>query len=322
MTDSAGHSGVSRPSTRPLSERVDWNLLRTFQVIAQELSISRAAARLHLSQPAVSQALKRLEDQLGVPLIERHGPRFVLTRAGIETLRIAGDVQGQFGQLDAAIEQSRGQVVGQIRLLSVSGIQYAPYDQFLADLHRDYPGIGLEIVVQSSDEILSALAQKTAAFGLAVNRRSDPGLQQQCLYNERYQFYCSDQHPLFGRLDLTVEDLRAEPLIVFTGDTLGGTLSPLAEFRDRERLSGRIVASSANTQEVLRLVLAGFGIGCLPVQLCQSDLDAGRLWRLPPEGGVCSLGVNILWNAEQRLSQAEAVFLQRLRDVASLNCLL
>ncbi|MBK5005252.1 LysR family transcriptional regulator [Pseudomonas sp. S32] len=52
-------------SERLLNDRLDWNLLRTFRVIGQELSISRAAARLHLTQPAVSQALKRLEQQLG-----------------------------------------------------------------------------------------------------------------------------------------------------------------------------------------------------------------------------------------------------------------
>jgi len=54
-----------------LNDRLDWNLLRTFRVIGQELSISRAAARLHLTQPAISQALKRLEEQLDCQLIAR-----------------------------------------------------------------------------------------------------------------------------------------------------------------------------------------------------------------------------------------------------------
>ena len=90
MTASNHPCGVTPAGRRPLSDRVDWNLLRTFQMIAQEMSISRAAVRLHLSQPAVTQALKRLEEQIGVALIERNGPRFQLTRAGVETLKIAG----------------------------------------------------------------------------------------------------------------------------------------------------------------------------------------------------------------------------------------
>ncbi|TDV59712.1 LysR family transcriptional regulator [Pseudomonas sp. LP_7_YM] len=294
---------------------MDWNLLRTFQVVAQELSISRAAVRLHLSQPAVSQALKRLEEQIGTALIERHGPRFMLTPSGIETLRVATEVYGQFAQLDAALEQSSDQVVGKIRLLTVSGIQCTAYDHFLATLHRDYPGITLEIEVHSSDAIISALSQKTATFGLAVNRTAYAWLGQQCLTRERYGFYCSDLHPLFGRPGLSLNDLRAENLISFTGDLLGGTLSALAEFRDRHNLNGHIVASSANTQEVLRLVLAGFGIGCLPEHVCKDAISAGRLWRLPPDDAVCEVDINLLWHLDQRLTMAETAFLQRLRSV-------
>lgn len=317
MTQSTSPVAIPRPSSRPLGERLDWNLLRTFQVVAQELSISRAAARLHLSQPAVSQAIKRLEEQLGAALIERRGPRFLLTQSGIETLRVAAEVQSHFTQLDAALERSSDQVVGKVRMLTVSGIRCPAYDKFLSQLHRDYPGITLEIDVQSSDAILSSLSQKTASFGLAVNRTAPAWLGQQCLTQEHYAFFCSDEHPLYGRDDLTLADLRNEQLIIFTGDLLGGTLSSLAEFRDLHKLTGQIVASSANTQEVLRLVLAGFGIACLPQHICQNELASGRLWRLPPEGGVGSVDINLLWNLEQRLTKAESVFLQRLRETAT-----
>jgi DNA-binding transcriptional LysR family regulator len=317
VTQSTTPVAVARPHSRPLGERLDWNLLRTFQVVAQELSISRAAARLHLSQPAVSQAIKRLEEQLGAALIERRGPRFLLTQSGLETLRVAAEVQGHFTQLDAALERTSDQVVGKVRMLTVSGIRCPAYDRFLSALHRDYPGITLEIDVQSSDAILSALAQKTASFGLAVNRSAPVWLGQQCLTREHYAFYCSHLHPLYGREDLSLEDLRNEQLIIFTGDLLGGTLSSLAEFRDLHKLTGQIVASSANTQEVLRLVLAGFGIACLPQHICQSELSAGHLWRLPPQEGVGSVDISVLWNLEQRLTKAESVFLQRLREASS-----
>jgi DNA-binding transcriptional LysR family regulator len=319
VTQPTTQAAIPRPSSRSLGERLDWNLLRTFQVVAQELSISRAAARLHLSQPAVSQAIKRLEEQLGATLIERRGPRFLLTQSGVETLRVAAEVQGHFTQLDAALERSSDQVVGKVRMLTVSGIHCPVYDKFLTELHRDYPGITLEIDVQSSDAILSSLAQKTASFGLAVNRSTPAWLGQQCLTQEQYAFYCSNVHPLYGREDLSLTDLCNEQLIIFTGDLLGGTLSSLAEFRELHKLTGQIVASSANTQEVLRLVLAGFGIACLPQHICQGELSAGHLWRLPPEEGVGSVDINLLWNLEQRLTNAESVFLQRLREASSIE---
>lgn len=72
----------NRLPDRLLNDRLDWNLLRTYLVIGQEGSMSRAAARLHITQSAVSQALKRLEEQLDCVLIARSGRRFELTETG------------------------------------------------------------------------------------------------------------------------------------------------------------------------------------------------------------------------------------------------
>ena len=120
---------------RFLNDRLDWNLLRTYLVIMQERSVSRAAARLHLTQPAVSQALKRLEDTLGRRLIERRGPHFEPTRAGEEVYRIASDIYGHMSRLETELDDRTDDITGSIRLLSVSRIDSAVYDEFLAEFH-------------------------------------------------------------------------------------------------------------------------------------------------------------------------------------------
>jgi DNA-binding transcriptional LysR family regulator len=161
---------------RFLNDRLDWNLLRTWLVIGQERSISRAAARLHLTQPAVSQALRRLEEQLGAALVQRRGPRFEITALGEEILRIAGDINGNVSRLAAALEQPADQVVGKVRLLSISRIQSGFYDDVLADFHRAHPGVELDIEVMRSADVLSSLQQKTATLGLALCRQPSPRL--------------------------------------------------------------------------------------------------------------------------------------------------
>src|SRR6266702_2260805 len=117
-----------------LNDRLDWNLLRTFLAIAQERSVSRAATRLHLTQPAVSQALRRLEDQLGMRLVDRHGPRIEVTQAGIEVQQIAEDVYGTISRLSLAKVDGDHDISGVVRLNTVSGIDFPAYDSFLADL--------------------------------------------------------------------------------------------------------------------------------------------------------------------------------------------
>jgi DNA-binding transcriptional LysR family regulator len=293
-----------------LNDRLDWNLLRTFRVIGQELSISRAAARLHLTQPAVSQALKRLEEQLGYQLIARRGPRFDLTEAGHKIFAMAGEMYGQVSQMSHTLEQPGDDVVGKVRILMVSRIVNARFDSFLASFHRQHPRVDFEIDVMRSSDIVSALLEKTASLGISLNRRPQPRLEQELFQRQRYSFYCGQHHRLFGQGGLTLEQLQAENFVSFTSDQIGGMLSPLTIFRDQQGFSGRIVASSPSLEEIRRLVIAGMGLGCLPEHVVEEDLQNGLLWQVPPYEGVADVDIHLLWNRDQRRTRAETVFIE------------
>ena len=99
--------GIDLFNLDPTVWQLDWNLLRTFIVIVQERSITRAANRLLLSQPAVSAALKRLEDRLGAQLIERGGSNFRVTEAGRVLFRQCLELYGEVAQLPAMIAAVR-----------------------------------------------------------------------------------------------------------------------------------------------------------------------------------------------------------------------
>ncbi|OLF53068.1 LysR family transcriptional regulator [Pseudomonas chlororaphis] len=303
----------NRLPDRLLNDRLDWNLLRTFRVIGQELSISRAAARLHLTQPAVSQALKRLEEQLGRQLIARRGPRFALTETGEQIFHLAGEIYGQMSQVGGMLEQPADEVIGKVRLLMISRIFSERFDDFLADFHRQHPRVDLEIEVLRSSDIVSALQEKTATLGLSLNRRSQPRLEQRLFLRQRYAFFCGKHHALFGQQKVAEGDLQRENFVSFTSDQIGGMLSPLTIFRDQQGFSGRIVASSPSLEEVRRLVIAGYGIGCLPEHVVAADVEAGLLWRLPPDAGIADVDIHLLWNREQRMSRAETIFIDTLQ---------
>ncbi|MCU1752888.1 LysR family transcriptional regulator [Pseudomonas sp. 6D_7.1_Bac1] len=310
-------SALSHASRRFLNDRLDWNLLRTYLVIGQEGSMSRAAARLHITQSAVSQALKRLEEQLDCVLIARSGRRFDLTESGEEVLRIAADIYGDISRLGTVLESRHDDMVGKVRILTISGIQSAHYDEFLADFHESHPNVELEVEVMGSSDIISSLLQKTATAGVGLCRLRQPRLEQRVLFRERYGYFCGPRHRLFGQENLTLEQLATEHFVSFTSDQLGGNLSPLTLFRDQQGFTGKIVASSTSFQEIHRLICAGFGIGCLPVHLVRRDVEQGLLWRLPPEEGVADLDIRLLWNREQKMTQAETVFLESIQHLLS-----
>ncbi|MFX1762655.1 LysR family transcriptional regulator [Paraburkholderia sp. A1RI-2L] len=295
-------------TARFLNDRLDWNLLRTYLAIMQERSLSRAAARLYVTQPAVSQALKRLEDTLGRKLIERRGTHFVPTQAGEEVYRIASDIYGTMSQLETGLDARTADITGSIRLLTVSRIESRVYDEFLAELHSAYPRVDLQIEVMRSSDIISSLLQKTATAGLSLCRTPVEKLEMRCFLRQRYAMFCGRHHRLFGLSQLTMEDLLAENFVSFTSDQIGDSLSPLTVFRDQRGFTGRIVASSPSLDEVRRLIFAGYGIGCLPEHIVKDDLARQRLWRLPPEEGLVDVDIHLLWHRDRKQNAAEKAF--------------
>ena len=295
-----------------LNDRLDWNLLRTFLVIMRERSLSRAAARLHVTQPAVSQALRRLEETLDRKLIERRGPYFAPTQAGEEVYRIASDIYGNISRLETELDDRTEDINGSIRLLTISRIESPVYDEFLADFHRAYPRIDLQIEVMRSSDIISSLLQKTATAGLGLCRTPNEKLEMRCFLRQRYAIFCGRHHRLFGKSTLTMDDLLAENFVSFTSDQIGDSLSPLTVFRDQKGFTGRIVASSPSLDEVRRLIFAGYGIGCLPEHIVRDDIAQQRLWRLPPEEGLVDVDVHLLWLRERKMNAADHAFIDSM----------
>lgn len=292
-----------------LNDRLNWNLLRTFLAIAKEQSVSRAAERLHISQPAVSQALRRLEQQLGLQLVTRRGPHIALTQAGAEVMCIAEEVYATVSRLSAAEQDQNEDVSGVVRVRMVSGVDYPAYDTFLAQLHQRYKGIELDCQVMRSAEVVNSLQQKTATLGLTPKRSLPKKIDSRIFLSQRYALFCGRHHPLFGRTDLKISDFSTEGIVTFSGDKVGDHMSALTFFRDEHGLTGRIIGTSSNVWEVKRLIIAGLGIGFLPEHAMQIELMDGRLQRLPPQEGVADIDIYLLWASDQKRSLAETVFL-------------
>lgn len=297
-----------------LNDRLDWNLLRTFLVIAEEHSVSRAAERLHLTQPAISQSLRRLEESLGQRLIERRGPRFEITKAGEEVKRIAEEIYGNISRLSTELGGLGNDISGSVRLLTVSGVYLDAYDDFLAEFHRANPRIDLQVEVMRSADIISTLLQKTATAGLSLSRVPVKKLERRLFMRQRYAIFCGRHHRLFRQENLATEDLLEENFVSFTGEQIGDNMSPLTIFRDEKGFKGRVVASSASVHEIRRLIYSGFGIGCLPEHIGMQDVVQQRLRHLPPEEGVANVDLYLLWSRERKFTLAESTFLDRLND--------
>lgn len=290
----------------------DWNLLHTFAVIVEEGSITRAANRLLLRQPTVSNALKRLEEQLGKQLIERGPARFEVTEYGAVLYREAQEICGAIGRLSQLMTEGEEELTGHLRIHLASHVVFPPFDEVLADFHQRHPKVTIDIDVATSSLVTQAVLSKEASFGICLVGQQHPRLDYRLLFREHFGFFCGPRHRLFGRKGVRLSDLRGETFVSFNTDRLTDALRPIAVLRARQQLHGRIIGTSSNLEEVRRMIMAGLGIGPLPIHAVERDVRAQLLWQLPPYTSPPAIDIFLVTNPRTNLGRAERAFIDAL----------
>jgi len=303
----------SRPAERLVRE-LDWNLLRTFVVLAESRSVTEAGQKLRLAQPSVSTALKRLETQIGRKLIDRSPGRFRLTRSGELLYREAIDIQGSIFRLSTLMRDVTDEVQGHVKLAMASHVVCPLFDEALAHFHATHPKATLSVDVDTSREAIASVTARSASLAICLVKERNPKLEYRRLYREFFGLFCGPHHPLFGQKDLTRTELAGQASVSFETDRLHDVLRPVTLMRAEADLGDRIVGTSSHLEEVRRMIIAGLGIGPLPVHVAQRDVDAGLLWQLPPYDKMPEIDVHVVWNPRARLNRAEEAMLGELLE--------
>ena len=293
---------------------LDWNLLRTFVVIVEEGSITRAAARLLRGQPAISLALQRLEDEIGTRLIERGRGLFELTAAGRALYRECDDIYAGVARLPDLTTLAQSEISGQVTIVLASHVITPLLDDLLSRTYRAHPRISYRIRTTTSANVANQVHEKIGSFGICLVNRRHRDLDYHHLYREFFGFFCGPSHPLFGRSDLDIDALKGLDAVSFETDDLNDALRPVALLRQQNDLDQRIVGMSSHLEEVRRMIQCGIGIGALPIHVVERDVRDGLLWRLPPYESPPAVDIFLVTNPRKRLNRAEALLIESLKS--------
>jgi len=292
---------------------LDWNLLRTFVVIAQEGSITAAANRLFLSQPTISLALQRLEAQLGSRLIDRGHGDFRLTAVGRELYRECVDIYGSISRLNNVASSALHEINGNITISLASHVVTPLLDITLSQFHDKHPNVTYKIKAETSADVVHNLSDKTASLGICLVSKRLPQLEYEIMYREFFGFFCGPPHPLFGKENLQVKDLRGQAAVSFVTDDIADALRPVALLRRQYEMGQRIVGLSPNLEELRRMILCGLGVGPLPIHVAERDVQDGLLWRLPPFKKPPAIDIYLVTNPRKLHNRAETRFIAALK---------
>ena len=246
-------------------------LLSQFIAVAEELHFGRAAARLHMAQPPLSQAIKNLEEIVGVQLLARSKHSVALTPAGKAFLDDARELltQGQRA-IDTARRASEG-LTGRITIGFMGSVSYELLPRILRDFRTQFPAIHVDLREQTSIEQIESLHASKIDLGIVrvpLNNAAD--LNIRTIEVERFIAVLPRDHLLAASRTLRLEELADAPFLIFPADKSPSLHAKFLMACDEAGFSPRIAHEAWQMASMVSLVAAGLGVALLPAQVRNS----------------------------------------------------
>jgi DNA-binding transcriptional LysR family regulator len=279
--------------------------LRIFEAVARHSSVSRAAAELHLTQPAVSMQIKQLEEQIGLPLIDQIGKRLFLTEAGHELRGHAQGIAAKMVDLNAAMDQLRSLERGILRLAVVSTVNYF-LPPLIAAFSEKHPGVRISLTVENREAVLSAVADNRTDLAITGQPPSGVDLVAERFMDNPLVVIAAPSHKLANENDVTGAQLGEEILVV--REPGSGTRAAMERYFSELGVEYRPGCEFSTNEAIKQAVQAGLGLGIVPAQTIELELETRRLVVLPALGFPIIRHWYVVHRTDKRLSSAAQEF--------------
>jgi DNA-binding transcriptional LysR family regulator len=241
--------------------------LRYFVTLAEELHFGRAAERLHIAQPPLSQQIRQLETELGFQLFYRTKRTVKLTEAGEGFLK---DVQQVLRQLEQAVQAGRQASRGEVGQLVVGFVSSAAYNilpTILRTFRTAVPTVSLELHELTSDQQLAWLQAGRLDVGFLRPPIEDPRFCLEVILQEPLVIALPDTHPLSHTSAISLNLIASEPFILFPRPLAPGLYDQIISLCQQAGFSPHVVQEAIQMQTIVSLVAAELGVAIVPASL-------------------------------------------------------
>jgi DNA-binding transcriptional LysR family regulator len=292
---------------------MELNQLETFLAVAEEHSFSRAAVRLHRTQPAISQVIRKLEASVGETLFDRAARDGSLTAAGV-LLR-------DYALRLLALRREAASALGELKSLERGRLQLAANEytciyllQAIDRFRREFPGISIAVHRMLASHIPEELNLRTFEMGMLSFRPDPAHFRSIAVYADTLAFVVSPNHPLAGARRVTISQLGEETFIAHN------VASPLRrkviEAFQRHRTPLNMGIELPTIEAIKRFVAMGNGVALIPHLTVAQELKSGDLVRIPVEDLEARRILRLVHRRQAMLSYAARAFLRTIKTLA------
>ncbi len=290
---------------------MDLGQLETFLVVAREKSFSRAAERLFRTQPAVSLALKRLEEELGETLLDRTTKGGTLTDAGATLLPLAQRMLDLRKQIIDTFGSLKGLQQGRLNIGANESVSEFLLPGVLLAYQQAHPAIRIQAYRQSSERIPAEVLERKLDVGFVSYDPMHPELQSEVILRDHMVLVVPAGHKLARRREVSLEALGRETFVAHNAIT--PTRNAIIDLFARQGIPLRITMELGSLATIQEFVALGAGLAILPKMTVLESIRQGRLVEVPVRELQVEKLIRIVTRREEALSHAARAFLQLIR---------
>jgi LysR family transcriptional regulator, low CO2-responsive transcriptional regulator len=280
--------------------------LQILEAIARHSSFTRAAEELELTQPTVSQQIKRLTQIIGLPLFEQLGKQIYLTAAGKEVLAASATISEKFAELEIAIDELKGLKQGRINLVASTTAKYF-VPRLLGTFRRKHPAIELALQITNQEGVLARLAKNQDDLYFTGRPPSDLDIELRPILENPLVVVAPSNHPLAGKTNIALKELTKEPFIFREAGS--GTRSVVEHFFAENRVAVDVVIALSSNEAIKQAIAGGLGISVLSQHSLDLETQNGLLTILNVEGFPIQRHWYVIYPSGKQLSVAAQTFL-------------
>jgi len=281
--------------------------LKVFYEVAQAKSFSAAAARLSLTQPAVTWQVRSLEDSYDLQFLDRIGKKVLLTEEGKVLFDYADRILNLTRQAEDALTDLKGLSQGNLRIASTFtfGDFYLP--PLLEVFHRKYPKITVQVSTGNSSQIIENTLLHKNDLAIAAFDPRDEKLAVREITTDLLVAVVSPDHPLAKKKSISLKDLNGQLLILREKGSSPRKI--IDEILARERIAPQIIMESASTSAIKKMVESGIGMAILSQQVVKKELQAKSLKKIPFGDAEIVYRFYLIYHKDKYLSRALRAFI-------------
>ncbi|MEJ7932319.1 LysR family transcriptional regulator [Ramlibacter sp. AN1015] len=243
---------------------MELRLLRYFVAVAEELNLSRAAVRLHLSQPPLTRQIRQLEKEVAARLFERNARGVELTDAGRLFLEDARNILDMVSRASERATSAHHGHIGRLHVAVFGSVMFDRLPLLLAQFRSDHPGVELVFHTMNKGDQIEALRQGRIHAGFSRLTANYPDIATQTLQHERLFVALPADHRLLQRTRLGIKDLAGCPLVLFASGPRPNFTDVVFSLFERHGLRPTLAQTVEDAVTGIALVAAGFGACLVP----------------------------------------------------------